>query len=388
MATMTKTSYRRPEGHYREVRPGVWRVWFNVNDGGTRKQRTKTIYGTADDASHALHETLSALHTNDYSEPNKVTVTALLDLWLNVYATTKRPSTFTGYKGIVKLYLGPELGHILVTKLTPIDIETMYAGMTKRGLAGRTVLHTHRVLQQILKFAIRRGFIKTNPAGRDYLDAPTANRIEVRALTKEERQRFLSGLGRPRWISSPWYAPFLLAYQTGMRRGELMGLKWDAVDLDRRMVDVIRTLERIPGKGLNIGEPKSDTSRRSIKLPASAVSLLTAHKARQAAMQLAAGPAWQDDSFVFAQPDGRPRDPDAVTKAFRELMIELGITNVHLHTMRHTHATVLLEQGVHLKVVQMRLGHSSIAVTADYYSSVAESLDGHAAEAFDEASGL
>ena len=388
MATNTKASYRRPEGHYREVRPSVWRIWFEVNDGGARKQRTKTIYGTSEDANHALRETLSALHTNDYSEPNKITVTALLDLWLDVYASTKRSSTFTAYQGLVKLYLGPELGHILVTKLTPIDIETMYARLTKRGLSGRTVLHTHRVFQQILKFAIRRGFIKTNPAGRDYIDAPKAKRIEVRALTKAERARFLVGLERPRWRNSPWYAPFLLAYQTGMRRGELMGLKWEAVDLDRGMAHVIRTLERIPGKGLHIGEPKSDMSRRAVKLPGSAIKLLTAHKAKQAEMQLAAGPAWHDDSFVFAQPDGKPRDPDAVTRAFHDLMIELGISGVHLHTMRHTHATVLLEQGVHLKVVQMRLGHSSISVTADYYSSVAESLDSDAADAFDSAAGL
>ena len=388
MASTAKTSYRRPEGHYREVRPGVWRIWFDVNEGGSpRKQRTKTVYGTEADANHHLRETLSALHTNDYSEPSKVTVGALLDTWLEAYAAQKRASTFHGYESNVRLYLKPEIGHIRLSKLEATDIETAYARIQKRGLSRRTVLYAHRVLHKALQYAVRKKLIKFNPAGRDFMDAPPSPKSEARAMTPDERNAYLEALETPAWRSSPWYAPFKLDYFTGLRRGELLGLKWDAIDLDRGVLSVVRTLERVHHKGLLVGEPKSRSSKRAVSLPSTAVAVLRELQARQAAQRLMAGPAWADEGFLFTRADGHPLDPDSASKAFLRLMRQMSIEGVHLHTVRHTHATLLLENGVHLKVIQSRLGHESIQITADTYAHVSQGLDADAAEVFEQAVG-
>lgn len=194
------------------------------------------------------------------------------------------------------------------------------------------------------------------------------------------RKQVRDTLGRIQWSVN-------LTYYTGLRRGELMGLVWDAVDLQHGLLSVTQTLNRVSHEGLKTGEPKSRSSRRAITLSSTIVRILREHRIAQAEQRLKARPAWVDIGAVFAGSDGHPLDPDSTSKAFHRLMRQMDIGGIALHPLRHTHATVLVENDVHLKMVQARVGHESIRITADTYAHVARGLDEAAAETFDKAVG-
>ena len=194
--------------------------------------------------------------------------------------------------------------------------------------------------------------------------------------------------GIPKFLAmaddSPYLTVFLLALYTGMRRSEMLGLRWQDVDLDSVALFVTQGLHRVIGGGLVVTQPKTPQSRRRIALSQDIVTLLRSHRARQAAARLEAGPAWQDGGWVFARRDGRPIDPNDVTRAFTRIARAAGLHGVRFHDLRHTHATLMLMHGVHPKVVSERLGHSTITITLDTYSHVLPGLQEAAAQAFEE----
>jgi integrase len=254
----------------------------------------------------------------------------------------------------------------------------MYAALLeKRGLSNRTVLHVHRVLSEALKHAVRWGVLARNPA--DATTPPRAEQEQLEMWDEPTINLFLEAVMGHRFQDF-----YLLALLTGMRRSELCGLKWENVDLAAGRLSVVRTLQRIAGKGLVEGQPKTQKSRRSIALSPETVNLLHAIRGKQLAQQLEAGPIWQNTGYVLTQVDGRPMNPIKVTQEFTTIVRKAGLPHLPLHGLRHAHATLMLTNGENPKVVSERLGHSNIAITMDIYSHVLPGLQEQAVLRLDQ----
>lgn len=345
---------------------------------GKRRQQWRTVHGTKKDAERELRELMQRIETGGFAKPSRLTLGAFLERWLRDYAASNTaPRTLEGYHGIVRRYLLPELGSLDLEHLAPRHIQGLYGVMSERGLSARTILHTHRVLKEALGHGVRWQILSRNPA--DAVIPPRPLRREMSVLDTDGISKFLAIAD-----DAPHLTIFLLALYTGMRRSEILGLRWPDVNLDSAALSVTQGLHRVIGEGLVATLPKTPQSRRRIALSQDTVSLLRFHKARQAAARLEAGPAWQDGGWVFARPDGRPIDPNDVTRAFTRIIRAAGLHGVRFHDLRHTHATLMLTQGVHPKVVSERLGHSTVTITLDTYSHVLPGLQEAAAEAFAE----
>lgn len=291
-----------------------------------------------------------------------------LDHWLDHIAAPRlRPSTLTHYRVAVDRHLKPKLGHHRLELLQPEHVEQAYRSLSMDGVGAPSVLYAHRVLSRALKVATQRGRVARNVA--TLVEPPRVQRREVEPLTADEARAVL-GAARsmrnpPRWS---------VALALGLRQGEALGLLWEDVDLDAGVLTVRRALQRRPGVGLVFTEPKSAAGRRSIAMPLPLVEALRTHRSRQAEERLAAGELWEDHGLVFAQVNGRPIDPSADYKAWRELLVAAGVRRARLHDARHTAATLLLQQGVPARVAMQILGHSQISLTLGTYSHVVPEL--------------
>ena len=244
--------------------------------------------------------------------------------------------------------------------------------MLAAGLSNSTVNQLHRILHKALGTAVRWGLLARNPV--DAVTAPRSEGKQVEMWDEDTIWRFLMEVRCTHFTDF-----YRLALLTGMRRSELCGLKWERVDLSGRRLSVIRTLQRIKGHGLVECQPKTRRSRRSISIGPEAVNLLHAIRGRQIEQQLEAGPLWQNTGYVFTDLEGNPVIPDQVTQDFAAKVRKLGFPPLTLKGLRHAYATLMLSDGVNLKVVSEALGHSSIAITGDIYSHVLPGLQEEAA---------
>ena len=254
----------------------------------------------------------------------------------------------------------------------------MYAELTQRGLSAQTIQHTHRVLSEALSHGVQWGMVGRNVAALATPPRPQRRRQEM--WDARIINRFLE-------VSkdSRFHDIYQLAVLTGMRRGELVGLKWESVDLENGQLNVVNTLQRIDGIGLVEGQPKTPLSNRRIAISVRAQALLRNVRTRQLEQRLQAGPMWEKKGFVFTQANGRPVEPGKVTNDFSKIVRVNDLPGLTLKGLRHAHATLLLVAGVPAKVVSERLGHSNIGITMDIYSHVMPEMQEEAVKAFDEA---
>ncbi|MFN2557989.1 MAG: site-specific integrase [Nitriliruptorales bacterium] len=208
----------------------------------------------------------------------------------------------------------------------------------------------------------------------EHANPPKVARPEVNTWTAVQVRRFLAHVE-----DSRWYPMWLLYFTTGMRRGEVLGLRWDDVDLDAGKVAIRHVLTRVDGKTIST-EPKTSKGRRTIALDAASVAALRGWRQRQLEERLAAGPAWQNTDLVFTWPDGSFVGPNLPTKWIRELADDIGLPRIRLHDARHSFATLALESGVDVKIVSERLGHANTAITRDVYQHVTPAMDQAAAD--------
>ncbi len=375
------------KGHIRQRGNNSWAVVVDLgNDPATGKRRRKwySVKGGKRAAQRELNRVLHELDEGTHVEPSKLTVAEYLESWLEDHARhAVSAKTFERYAEIVRKHLVPALGARPIAKLAPIEIQTYYGKALTEGrrratggLSAQTVKHHHRVFSQALRQAVRLQLIQRNPC--DAVDPPRPVRHEMQTLDYGQSAALLKAAEGGRH-----YLPILLALTTGMRRGEVLGLRWRDVDLEHDVLSVTQTLEQTK-EGIAFKAPKTPRSRRSIELTETTILALRAHRARQAEEKLRAGRAWQDHGLVCARELGEPMIPRDLTKAFQRLCKREGLT-LRFHDLRHTHLTHLMAEGTHPKIASERAGHSSVAITLDLYSHVIPGMQRDAADKVDAA---
>lgn len=358
-------------GHIRKRGQNSWAVVLDLgrDASGKRRQKWHTVKGTKKDADRELSRLLNELDNGSYVEPSRMRFREYLDQWLRDYAQPRvSPKTYERYGQLVR-DIAQELGEHALSQLRPLHIQAFYAKQLtegrkngKGGLSPQTVLHYHRLLHKALAQAVKWQLLARNPA--EAVEPPRPPRTQMRALDERETAQLLSMLAAKRL-----YMPVLLAVTTGLRRGEVLALRWGDIDFDTNHAVVVRSLEQTKA-GLRYKSPKTERSRRTVVLPGFTVEALRAHKVNQAKERLAVGPLYQDENLVCARRDGTPWAPDQFSTAFAAFVRRSGLEHFRFHDLRHSHATQLLKQGVHPKIVSERLGHSNIGITLDTYSHV------------------
>ncbi len=303
----------------------------------------------------------------------ELTLSEYLNTWLENYARSNVGNkTYETYKRIVDLNIGPHIGDVKLGDLRPLQIQSFYSMLLRcgkqngSGLSPLSVQHVHRMLRKALHQAVRWELIHRNPA--DGADSPRVPRNEMNALDRDGLSRLLAALR-----GNKLYLPVLIAATTGMRRGEILALRWCDVDLDAGTLRVARSLQQI-STGLEFKEPKSARGRRNISLAKATVDALRARKA-----ELDTGP----DGLIVCRPDGTPWPPDQLSVEFHVFAHRNGFS-IRFHDLRHTHASNLLRDGIPVNVVSQRLGHAEPAITLNVYSHVLPGMQEEAALRVDE----
>lgn len=364
------TIYRRKDGR--------WVAAFTVrmDDGG---QRRKSTYGrTRAEVLGRLQELQHDANRGVSAPTRSPRLGEFLNDWLRAVRPGLRPKTYTSYEGILRLHIAPTLGQIPIEKVSVRDVAGLIERKQAQGLSPRTARYVGLVLRIALNKAVRWGVASRNVAA--LVDLPREVHREARVLSLEEANRLVEAARGDR-LEALW----LVAVSTGLRMGEVLGLQWSDVDVDRRELRVTKSLQRLPGKGLVLTETKTRRSRRSIVLPFTVTEALRRHRTQQNTDRLQAGEGWLGGEFVFSTGRGTPIDGRDLGRSFKRLLREAHIERMRFHDLRHSCASLLLAQGISPRVVMETLGHSRIAVTMDTYAHVMPALQREAADAMDRA---
>lgn len=364
-------------------------TWSYVVDVGAnthsgRKQQMRGGFPTKREADKALRDLLRQVDNQRYVEPSKLTLSRYVEKeWLpSVAPPHLRETTWSSYSRELRLNVLPMLGEIPLQTLRPADLNRLYAYLLsdgrkdgRGGLSPRSVRYIHTILRKSLADARRRGRLDINVA--DLADPPKSSNWQTPKFstwTVLEVRQFLEGVQDERLFPG-----WLLAITTGMRRGELLGLRWVDVDLQVGQLAVLQTLVMVDGQ-LRYSIPKTRRSRRNIELDQASTRALANWQQQQQRERQLWGDAWEDHGLVFTKENGAPINPDSWSGTFNRLVAQHGLPRIRYHDLRHTQATLMLAAKVHPKVVSERLGHHSTAFTLDVYTHVMPGMQHDAAE--------
>lgn len=351
------------EGSIYKRKDGRWTAVVNLGyqDG---KLKRKSFYGkTREEVQGKLIAALNDVQKGIPIPTERQTLKQFLERWLtDCVKPSVRPTTYVSYELQVRLHIVPMLGKYRLEKLTPQHVQTFLKDRLESGLAANTLKHCLSILRMALGQAQRWGLLGRNVAA--LVDSPRAERHEFEPLTPKQAREFLQAAQDDKFGML-----FTVAIATGLRRGELLGLRWVDIDFENGTLRVNRSLQRVQGK-LVFQEPKTMKSRRVVPLPDLLVVKLREHRTRQLERKLAAGPNWQDNGLVFPSRLGTPMEPRNVKRHLDPLLVKAGLPPCRVHDLRHICASLLLEQGVQLKVVSEILGHTQLSITADLYTHV------------------
>jgi integrase len=315
-----------------------------------------------------------------FTKPSNVTLAKYLEKWLeDTAAPTVTPKTLEEYRQKIRRDIIPALGHHTLSRLHASHIKEASAAWRRSGrkdgtggLSPRSVLHLHNILHRALGEAVTLGTIQKNPC--DNVPRPRPERTTMKAIDEDDTARLLAAL-----TGTMLYLPVLVAVTTGMRRGEILGLLWQDVDLVEGRLSVNQSLEQTTEK-LRFKQPKTARGRRTILLDVVTVEALRRHRAEQFAWRQKLGDTYQDQGLVVCRRDGKPMRPDTFSGYFLEVLRRKGLPLIRFHDLRHSCASQMLRQGDHPKVVQEKLGHSGIAITMDTYSHLLPGLQEQSAQ--------
>ncbi len=368
-------------GHIVKRSENSWSVKISLGRDpttGKYKQQWVTVKGTKREAESKLTELLRSLETGSYIKPTELTTSEYLQQWLTNQASISiRPSTYRGYESIIRYHFTPAFGSIPLKELRPFHVQKYYSDKLESGLSIRTVSHHHRLLHTALESAVKQGLLVRNIV--EAVEAPKPRRAKLTLITAEDLEKILDSLK-----GSYYYALIYTAAYTGLRRGEILGLRWCDLDLDLARLSVNQALYQYKAGQFLITEPKSSKSRRLVDLPPSLALLLRKHKASMETHTILLGKRLDKTDYVFMAPDGKPILPGTLTHVFIKTTKRLGYSNLRFHDLRHAHASLMLKAGIHPKIVSERLGHATVAFTLDVYSSVVPGLQEQAAKRFDD----
>ncbi|SRR6266704_515932 len=378
----------------------TWTVRYEAPpdpETGKRREVWKRGFVKYGDAKKWLNEQLAAIDKGEHVTPSKMKLTKYLrDEWLPGMRASVRPGTYDSYELLCRKYIIPRLGGIELQSLTTGRIKAFYnnelllsGGADGGPLAGKTVRNVAAVLHCALEEAAALSYIPRNPATKAKL--PARNQPEMQTWNEEQVRAFLAtvavdhGQRGSEAAERRLFAAWRLMLTTGMRRGEVIGLRWSDVSPDLGRLQITSTRVRA-AKGVTTGPPKTDAGRRYIALDPTTVAALKAwRKYHREHERMPIGPRYIDSGLVFVNPDGSGITPNRLSIWFRSAAKRSGLPAIRLHDLRHTYATIALRRGTPVKVVSARLGHASIAITLDLYAHALPQDDESAAGSIEAA---
>lgn len=365
-------------GTIRQRSKGSWTIQVYAGRDpvtGRKIHIARTVRGSKKEAELSLAKLIHAVETGIDFNASKLSFAEYAERWLRSKEKKVRPKTIQRYSDLMRLHIVPVIGNIPLLKLKPLHLEKVYEEASTRGLSAQSVLHLHRVLFTALKQAVAWQLIPRNIA--EAVTPPRPERREVEPMTRREVVRVLETV-----VDTDLEIPTVLALGTGMRLGEVLGLRWSDVNLSKKTARIMQSVQQTTD-GLVFVPPKTHRSRRSISLPTFVVHSLRKHRKEQSERRLVVGSAWHDLDLIIERGDGLPVRTSSLSGRFADRMKRADI-KLTFHGLRHGHASLMLAAGVHLKVVSERLGHSTIGITADLYTHVAEEVHEAAANQLDQ----
>jgi integrase len=324
-----------------------------------------------------IKEMLQQIDAGLSFEGTHVTLARFVGTWLDGKELSRRPKTVQQYRQIARQHILPVLGRMRLQDIQPAHIKQLYALKQKEGRGARTIQLIHAVLHNALKQAVREGLLGRNPASA--VERPKVEQSEMRIFNEEQIQQFLIAAS-----GSSFEAVYYLALATGMREGELLGLKWSDIDWNKGVLFVQRQLQQISGQGYVFSPPKTRSGRRKIKVGSVTLKQLEAHQERQTLEKAVAGERWQEHDLVFPTTLGTPLDHKRVRNEFKSILKRAGLPAIRFHDLRHTSLNALLDMGLPVNTVQGRAGHAKPSTTVNIYGHATARLQTEAAEKIEE----
>lgn len=353
-------------GYITQRAKGSWSISIYLGtDFITKKKKYKwyTVRGNKKEAERFLTEKLNEIEKGIFVDSKNMTFAEFLEFWYKQCCETKlSPTTYESYKRNIDKYIIPQLGYIKLHNLLPLQLQSFYNSLEDK-LSHTSIVYIHRIIHSALNQAMKWDLIIRNvsnnvePPKKSKYQATVLNSLQITNLIEAVKNTYI-------------YIPVMIAISTGMRRGEILGLTWDNVDLTNATLDVVQALYPTQ-KGLMILPPKSKTSVRKISLPPTLVNILKEYKNNCT------------NTYVCSMQNGQLISPSSLNHKFKQVLIDNNLPNIRFHDLRHSHASLLLSQGVQAKVISERLGHSNINITMDLYSHVYEATNKHVANNFD-----
>ena len=353
-------------------------IIVNFQDSsGNRTRKWESGFTTKRQAENRLGELLTQIETGLNIKASHTAFGQFLNAWLGRYVSKRvRGSTMDGYRQRAK-HIVDGLGDVSIVDLRPDHLIEYYDSKLS-NLSASTITKHHHLIVDCLSDAVKWNLVARNVGIA--VEPPRAPKKEMRALSVSETHRFLDTC-----TTEPWRTIFHTLIWTGIRRSELLGLQWNDLDLDMALMTIRRSLVRLQNGTYVTDEPKTSSGARSLDLAPSTCLLLKQHRADQERDVELLGIPSSQANFVFGHPDDTPRTPSTVTQQFRRIASRAGLSGVRLHDLRHTHASLMLQQGTDIKTISTRLGHSSVAFTMDTYAHLLPGMQKAAMEKFEEA---
>jgi len=370
------------EGSINKRNDGRWEGKIIVGIKSDGKPDRKSVYGkTQKEVKEKLEALKSHLRLGTYAAPSSITVKQWLSIWVNDYAqVATRTSTYKKYFSLIKSHIIPAIGNIRLQDLKTNVIQNLFATLlksgnlrTKKGLSPSTVAEIHLILNQACAQAIANNLINKNPVTAT--KKPSRNHHEINPYTKEELDLFLDAAKDHRL-----YPAFLLEAHTGLRRSELLGLKWKDLDFIKGTVTIVRA-NKVDTK--SDMQTKTKSGNRTIVIAKKTLPVLAEHKRQQDMLQKQLGDAYINEEFIFCQQNGKRSCPRSFSRSFNQLLRKRQLRKIRFHDLRHTHATLLLAKGIPVDLVSKQLGHASIRITLENYSHILPGMQEQIAELLD-----
>ena len=372
-------------GSIRERKHKVWQITIELPKDpitGKRNRKYRTVEGNKKEAERAMHEFITELEKGYYVANSNISITEWVNTWLEVYIIPNvSPTTLSRYQGMIKRYINPVIGHIPVQQLTTLAVQSWVNGLkispsSGKEMSAATIKHAYHVLKGAMDKAVLAGIIYRSPCTGMML--PKGQKKQAVIYDEKQIRQLLDAAA-----GTEMELVIDMELCLGVRRGELLGLEWGDIDWEHNQVKIIRNRVVVDGKSV-VKEPKTATSVRTLDVPLPLMQKLRKHKMQCMSNKLRLGKAYTATNYIIVHPDGKPIYPEYLSQMLTKLQERAGLPKCRFHDLRHLCASIMLLQGINVKVAQERLGHKDIATTMNIYSHVLPSSAKEAAEKIGE----